>query len=159
VTSGPIPSPGMTASRTVWVCCVWDWDTRATLVVVRTLTAVVSQVESGLDAGQGLLVLLAVPSGAPLGVHVVHRFHLHEVSWWCGGLVLVGAASATGYVGAGARLSAASGGGSSPDAGHAVDEGETRRRRDVGVSLAAEDLRKTGDSENALPTTAARWPY
>src|SRR4051812_43744032 len=133
----------MTASRTVRVCRVWVWDTRATLVVVRALAAVVSQVESGLDAGQGLLVVVAVPSGTPLGVHVVHRFYLHEGSW-CSWVVRVGAASPTGYVGAGPRLSAASGGGSSPDAGHAVDEGETRRRRDIGVSLAAEDLRKTG---------------
>src|SRR4051812_31092091 len=89
----------MTASCTVCFCCV----TRRTLVVVGPLATVVSQVESGLDAGQRLLGLLAVPARAPLRVHVVHREHL-QTSVVSACVVLVVPRRATGYVGGDAAL-------------------------------------------------------
>src|SRR4051812_33363727 len=143
----------MTASWTVCFCCV----TRRTLVVVGPLAAVVSQVESGLDAGQCLLGLLAVPARAPLPVHVVHREHL-QTSIVSACVVLVGPASRDGVrrrrrgsprpgVEALPRTRVTRVDGDGPGSGTVVL-----------LHSPAEVLRKTG-TVGALPTPAARWPY
>src|SRR3546814_2984527 len=75
VTSGPMPSPGMTASLAE-VTGVEEVMAR-NLVVVGARTAVVSQVKSGLYRLEAARVLRVVAGGSPLGIHVIHRSEEH----------------------------------------------------------------------------------
>src|SRR5215217_5436875 len=139
MTSGPIPSPGMTASfREVGSAVV----TGRTLVVVGALAAVVPQVERGLDGLLAARVLRLVGRRAPLRVHVVHRKTL----------LVVLAGNREGCSGPGRRMGAGP-----PDHGRAGRPSTrrtcgSRRRRGPAAGLLLLPARP------ATPNTAARWP-